>query len=244
MAELIEIKYEFQLKSNNLIRVPRKNLAQPQYYNVFEHFNKKSRESLQIPNLETPQLTNKKSSNKKDNSRYIVLDFSDNYNDKKDCLYSFLFNSDNTVHTKLSIPSQLPKSAILMNNNNLLDQMKSLYFKYIKSGSDHEINLSYTLRNSISQFWEKEITKLQEIKIKQQHYKLFNIFDEAGIEIFLLMSQSFQRFVKSDQIHDILLKNLLDNDLINHTVNNQIVSFRNAESYSTIKRERSTDSHD
>lgn len=249
--ELIEIKYAFQQENENVIRVPRKNLAQPQYYNVFEHFNKKRNSSLEAPKL--PSLTNNKSSNKNDNSRYIVLDFNPNQDHENDedninhnCLYSFLFNTDNTVHTKLCIPSKLPKSAILMNNNNLLDQMKGLYFKYIKSGCDQEINLSYTVRNAVCEFFENSTVKLQEIKMKEHYYKLFNVFDECGIEIFCLMSQSFQRFVKSDKISKSLLKNLLDNDLIDATLNNedQVVSFRNAESFSRIKKQRSTDYHE
>ena len=148
-----------------------------------------------------------------------------------------------TVDTKLCIPSELPQSAILSNNENLLDQMKALYFKYIKSGCDQEINLSYAVRSAARQFFEKSTMKLQEIKVKQHYYKLFNVFDDCGIEIFLLMSQSFQRFVKSDKISHSLLKKLVDKELIDATLKkeDQVVSFRNAESYSTIKRQRSTE---
>ena len=224
--------------------MPRRNLAEPKFQNVFANLNK-VRLSLEPPK---PHLSNNVSSNKNDNSRYITLDFNPqehNYDDidNADCIYSFLF-TDNTVHTKLCIPSELPKSAIIINNHTLLDQMKALYFKYIKSGCDHEINLSYTVRNAVREFFENSTVKMQAIKRKKQYYKLFNVFDECGIEIFLLMSQSFQRFVKSGKITENLWKKLLDKKLVDEALNNEdhVVNFRNADSFSRIKKQRSTDS--
>ena len=79
----------------------------------------------------------------------------------------------------MKLPLELPKSLILQENKaNLHNQMKQLYIKYIKTGCNHELNVSYEIRWSLKLFFEsEEIHKLP----KYKNYKLFNVMDECGM---------------------------------------------------------------
>eukprot|EP01084_Bolivina_argentea_P265500 450056_1 len=105
-------------------------------------------------------------------------------------IYSYLFDGVGTFGIQLHISSEIPKPIVIDGKNNLRAQMKYLYDKYVRNYCDHEINLSFNSKNLLYSIFEKN----KEI----DDFEIYNIFDNAGIEILHLLENPFRRFTQSE----------------------------------------------
>lgn len=139
-------------------------------------------------------------------------------------LSTVLRNHDGSIFTEISLPSGLPKSEIVNTKNNFTDRLYELYLKYIKTGSEHEINISYSNRGNIADVLKAfrdrdrggnngEDIKKREVMVDvksqsevvpdisqnnsnfENEYDIFPIMDAACIEILYLMVHSYKRFI-------------------------------------------------
>ena len=78
--------------------------------------------------------------------------------------------------------------------------MQYLYHKFIKVGSDHEINLSHDTRAHFYQYFEVNQSHLNE---KKESF-IFNIFDECALNVLNLMMDAFHRFVLTEEYQHIV----------------------------------------
>eukprot|EP01083_Nonionella_stella_P059492 155639_1 len=106
-------------------------------------------------------------------------------------------HSDHTLTDyaiQLRLPREVPQSIIQEKCDTLSDQMKDLYQKYIKEGSDFELNISHESRIKLRDF----IECIDDITEERQSY-LYCLFDECCIEILFLLDGPFHRFVDANQ---------------------------------------------
>merc|ERR1712113_42158 len=75
-----------------------------------------------------------------------------------DEIQSVFYGNQGQTTSKLimKIPSEVPRSMILKQQNSLKDQMKCLYDKYVKYGSDFEVNVSSSNRIFLQQIFEND----------------------------------------------------------------------------------------
>lgn len=94
------------------------------------------------------------------------------------------------------IPTDCPRSFIVWGERGqsmpLVMSADQLYRKYIKEGSDFEINLRYTTRRRYREQFEKG-----DPNEELQH--LYHIFDECIAEMMQLLMPAFQRFIQTEQ---------------------------------------------
>lgn len=107
-----------------------------------------------------------------------------------------------------NLPSTVPKSSIVYgrpfdkddSNEDFKKKIKRkafiLFNKYIKIGSEYEINIAYRLRRemtlsmgNLDEFLEKDISELE----------LLMIFDECCAEMITLVQDAFRRFTTTTQ---------------------------------------------
>jgi len=192
ITELIQIKYHFQRKNEWLIRVPKASVLK-----AVHPLTAKSKEA------ERPTATlQDDQSDHNDNQRYQTLDFHDQSEDKT--CWTFLFHDGHKIMQKLTIPLNIPTTALLTEHDDLFGQMHGLYAKYVATDSAYEINISYQLRFGITSFFDDEDGTLKRWKQKGEDYKLFNLFDEPCLAILRLMQQSMYRFrMKEDAVEEV-----------------------------------------
>jgi len=119
-------------------------------------------------------------------------------------MYTYLFRNDGTILMKLALPPGLPPSAALEDvhkKKSLALQMEYLFNKFIKPGAVHEVNLSHGVRMPLRRFFGAERLHLKHGKVESF---IFNIFDEAALQILELMVDSFGRFATTKTCRYIL----------------------------------------
>ena len=151
---------------------------------------------------------------------------------------SYLHNNDGTVFCHIELPSGLPKSEVLNTKDSFIDQLHELYLKYIKIGSDQEINISYSQRRQIANAFQNFYDKSNNVQNEKEHvdvasndqtpteisnstssiaidcedkkfeYDMFNIMDSACIEILHLMLHSYKRFILTCQAQRLSIFNV------------------------------------
>ena len=104
----------------------------------------------------------------------------------QDCVV--LYGKDGQILTKLHIPSNIPKSIVLIRNKSLKRQLNVLYDKYIKSGSDHELNISGVNRKKLQDIFERD--RNEDLKEEE----LLNCMDLAALQILMLLQDPYNRF--------------------------------------------------
>jgi len=111
--------------------------------------------------------------------------------DEDSTIFTYLFAADGRITTPIILPAPLPKTLAITSGSyrTLFQKLKFLYSKYVKTGSDNEINISWETREPLVHFFENAETA--------QSFQIFNIFDEAAMEILLLLHGSFSRFRKT-----------------------------------------------
>merc|ERR1712083_529742 len=94
------------------------------------------------------------------------------------------------------IPADCPRSFIVWGERgqsmSLLMSADLLYRKYIKEGSDFEINLRYSTRKKYREQFERE-----DPEDNVQH--LYHIFDDVIAEMMQLLIPAFQRFIQTEK---------------------------------------------
>jgi len=118
-------------------------------------------------------------------------------------MHTFLFRTDGAIQLKLALPRGLPPSTALQDlpkKNNLALQYEYLYQKFIEPRALHEVNLSHGIRGKLCTFFGKERAHLTHGKVESF---IFNIFDEAALQILGLMCDSFARFASTSDFRYI-----------------------------------------
>ena len=122
-----------------------------------------------------------------------------------DSMGTYIFDDNGAIIAKLSIPLELPLSAISQLNNGLYIQMLAIFNKYIRVSSTHQLNLSGDLRDSLTKFFADQDLRTYYTQKEGQgkDYKLFNLLDGCCMEILKLMFDSFGRFVATKAYHEV-----------------------------------------
>eukprot|EP01084_Bolivina_argentea_P083880 151846_1 len=149
------------------------------------------------------------------NNESLCVDFTKNpfapdrnYKTEQQKYFTYLFHDDGVIMTKLGLSQRIVQTGILeggKNENNLFLQMHDLFDKYIKPQAEFEINISYTVRLKLIQIFGG-IADAQSTDTSSGEYhnsQMFNIMDEAAIEIVQLLQFSLSRFVYSDQFNSV-----------------------------------------
>ena len=103
------------------------------------------------------------------------------------------------------LPKELPVSKILLANSILLDQMKAIYDKYVRSTGGFQLNLSHDIRNALRDFFDEQKSNFKgdgngdSGREDALNRMTANIFDDAALQILSLMNNSYMRFKKSEQ---------------------------------------------
>lgn len=109
---------------------------------------------------------------------------------------------------QLEIPNKIPTSSLVSSfPNELYPQMKGLFEKYVKVGSNYEINIPYQLREDV----EMTLNHYHESAMGKTHPSLtmiegdlFWIMDEACLNIFRLLLAPFRRFKIGEKYQDYI----------------------------------------
>eukprot|EP01084_Bolivina_argentea_P306909 530418_1 len=249
VCEYIQIKHELQKKYKGLIKI-RKT----------KEFN-----GYTFDNIDT-------------NDEYIIIDFNIVHSDQKikqptidifnrsattsvrrgHGVYTYLFTSDGNIWDIVKLPSGLPKAELLNQHDKFVDQLYTLFNKYIKTGSIHEINIPYPMRMYITNIINKNIIDENKeeksetnIQYDEHECNLFNLIDDACIEIIHLMTHSYSRFAANIELNKKLkvlqrinsVPDEMENDNNNHG-NKQNINvkelkpnmLRNGKSYNKLKQ--------
>ena len=122
-----------------------------------------------------------------------------NRNRKNMAIGCILYGKDNKrILTTFKIPSEIPESIVLLRNKSLQSQLNALYHKYIRIGSDHELNISGTNRKHLYRIFEGEQVGAHGSNLLLKDERLINCMDFAALEILMLLQDPYNRF-KSDQ---------------------------------------------
>ena len=78
--------------------------------------------------------------------------------------------------------------------------MEYIYHKFIKPGAVHEVNLSHGVRSPLRRFFDRDRAHLSHGKVESL---IFNVFDEAALQILELMVDSFGRFASTKTCRQI-----------------------------------------
>ena len=106
-------------------------------------------------------------------------------------------NQNTVFDTPLfKIPADCPKSFIVWGENGnsfaLTVVADQLYKKYVKEGSDFEINLRYKTRKDYQRMFEKE-------ELSSDLKTIYHVFDEVIAEMIKLLVPAFERFTNTKQ---------------------------------------------
>eukprot|EP01084_Bolivina_argentea_P317076 549699_1 len=115
-----------------------------------------------------------------------------------------LYDNNGNIVTRLSIPSGIPISDTVKNNESDLEkQMKALYHKYIANGSDHQVNISFKVRKTLQHIFEND-----DKYNKNNKFELYNVMDKATMEILSLLTDPLFRFVCSDLFQESMIQDM------------------------------------
>eukprot|EP01084_Bolivina_argentea_P251584 421995_1 len=179
LVELIQIKHDYQKRNNWIVKIPKRCVGK----------------SLPKSDI-LGQKINK--------DECIIVQFNLNpfngkeYTDEKDLYFTYLFNETGSIHSKISLPIQIPKSFIVtQNENNLYLQMLCLYTKYIE-----RLNVSYKTFEVLDNVFQQEINDQNCNTFSEED--TFNAMDECAIEIIKLLQWQFARFISKKEFNSIL----------------------------------------
>ena len=111
----------------------------------------------------------------------------------------------------LELPDSCPASAIVNDNDNLKKIARLLYLKYIKIGSEWEINIGYDERSRLMNIMHDENIWMNESKEFDNKEVLYFIFDDCIETMTFLLGTVFSRFKYCDKF---LLLRKSDTDTI------------------------------
>eukprot|EP01084_Bolivina_argentea_P291941 501811_1 len=234
ITEYIQIKHEFQLKCNQLLKLPKPKSKVP-----------KSITQMEFKEAEDEFVTVDLNVECKGNHR------------QRSCIATssigtYIFNSSGSIFGRVELPSSLPKSELLDKKESFVDRLHELYLKYIERGSALEINISCIQRKRIAKAFKKVLNHRQRVdsmesdgciqnEETQLNFDMFTVMDGACIEMLLLISQSYTRFTQSQGGRAIPIVNKLnsiedDNELSEYRRRHlSLEILRNGSSYSKLR---------
>ena len=119
------------------------------------------------------------------------------------------FDEDlNDMHALIDLPDNIPTSQILLNSDgDFKTKAYDMYCKYIRIGSQYEINISGEDRNEIANVLDNKQALMmnKDERLKKQ---IFELFDESRMTMRYLMLSSFERFKREKQ-YDQVMQNLI-----------------------------------
>ena len=119
-------------------------------------------------------------------------------------------------YNRIIFPSNVPISEMLSGKDvNVEIITQNMYEKYVKTGSEYEINISYTLRN---QFSEIIVQQIERHKEQDWLNELMDVLDKCNHANKTLLMYSLTRFKHSDDF-DQVRKILQDDGQLQITTN-------------------------
>merc|ERR1719384_1057879 len=103
-----------------------------------------------------------------------------------------------SLSKSLVLPPKCPQSAIVNEGHVFKKIARRLYEKYIRTGSEFEINLRYADRKMYQKLMENETAWLKETAF-DSNIKLFELFDVCISEMCTLLVAAFARYKKSHE---------------------------------------------
>ena len=100
------------------------------------------------------------------------------------------------------LPESCPQSDIVYgrdDDDNFRLMARDLYLKYIKIGSEWEINISYSARNKYIRLMDNDDKWLVEMNEYNDLVMLYELFDGCIMEMISLMKSAFSRFKHEDK---------------------------------------------
>jgi len=177
LTELTQVKYHYQVNNQSIVCIPKDCASTVRMQPPF-HF--------ELANVNSNAI-------KTSDSLSETIDFNVRpnaaFNNEK-TIFSYFFTENGRIKTPIYLPANLPQTiAISDKNETLYSQMKFLYGKYIKIGSEYEINISWRVRAVLIELFERDAPV--------SDFRMFNLLDEAALEIFMLLQSTFSCFVHS-----------------------------------------------
>lgn len=106
---------------------------------------------------------------------------------------------EQSVSMQLVLPPKCPESAIVHSDHDSYKKIaRKLYLRYIRTGSEFEINLRYSDRKKYKELMESETDWLKET-VYDSNTKLFELFDGCISEMCTLLIAAFMRYKKSHE---------------------------------------------
>ena len=190
--EYIQIKYEFQMECNRLLKLPK---PKSKVARMHRKSRKMNRQSSAISNASS-MITDED----KEPEEFITVDFHvedkridrrsrtsslwNNYSIRTSSgIASYIFNNNGSIFARIELPANLPKSQLLKLKEKFLDRLYALYCKYVKRGSILEINISCIQRKRITKSFDKILDKINiDEEIEQKDSRSFDSHDELKIQ--------------------------------------------------------------
>eukprot|EP01084_Bolivina_argentea_P251583 421994_1 len=146
VLQLVQIKHDYQKQNNWVVKIPKL-----------------------IPNISTDAGHG--------NVEYMIVNFNLNpfnghkYTNEKYLNYTYLFNPSGSIHSKISLPIEIPTSWIVTQyKHNLYLQMLTLYTKYIS-----RLNISHKIRETLDNIFQQQLNDIKQEQIKQYERKQSHI---------------------------------------------------------------------
>lgn len=105
---------------------------------------------------------------------------------------------EDVTNKYLCLPESCPKSAIVSGNYDYKVMARLLYLKYIKIGSEWEINIAYDNRMKYMSLMDNEREWLNNDKQYNDWIKLYGLFDLCIMDMISLIQSAFSRFKTKD----------------------------------------------
>eukprot|EP01084_Bolivina_argentea_P271847 462660_1 len=119
--------------------------------------------------------------------------------------FKYLLIEDNKIddtlminEVEINLPSDyIPKSSIVYGESSYENKIYKLYNKYVRVGSEYEINVSYRMRDAFKNKMNELYMSAEKIPDYEEY---FNIFDDFIVEILRLLSMDpYLRFSRTDK---------------------------------------------
>jgi len=236
IIELTQVKHHHQLKQNGIVRAPKdsfsvlRSLLRSDRKATAQSKASASWTELSAASYDSSVIT-------ANNELTQTIDFNaktvDAFADRA-TIFTYLFNEDGRIMTPIFLPSTLPNTvAISEKNATLHAQMAFLYRKYIKVGSEREVNISWAMRDSLTAYFERGIA--------DSDFGVFNLLDGIALETLCLLHRTFARFVHSTEYERLIAESpkfcnppkMVETHELNSA---ETPVLRNADSYSTMQQ--------
>ena len=116
------------------------------------------------------------------------------------CINKLDENNELNIKNKYSIPSSLPKSFIVYDDNSINKKYQLLCEKYILNDAEYCLNISYECRLNLIKIYQK--SKIESIN-KMDNKDIICVFDETIKSMVILMQDSLTRWRKTQEFKSL-----------------------------------------